>query len=307
MQDDTQTHLEKQQTAIPLNAFYLVQGELRKVAFVQGESASPQKRGAKRGKIMSFSNASRRRLLHLFARLDTRKATAVFLTLTFAEIPTTKRAKLVFKRFTERLRRHFPKMAFIWRLERQERGAIHFHLIMFNFPFVPQKTIQAWWEKCTEEPMSICHIEFIEGKRKVFNYISKYCAKQSEHVFSSLESSAYQHAERSESEMIEFRNQLDAAAAAAQPESDGRIWGIFQNWALPYAEFMAYRITDFDHALYLRWRGLQLAKVTYCPSKFSNIQFMEFGGAGHLLIGLESIPPLEHPIAQRLCWKYNWY
>jgi len=132
MQDDTQSQLETQQTQIPLNMFYLVQGELRKVAFVQGESAAPRKRGAKRGKITSFSNASRRRLLHLFARLDTRKAKAVFLTLTFAAIPTTKRAKTVFKRFTERLRRHFPKMAFIWRLERQERGAIHFHPTAFE-------------------------------------------------------------------------------------------------------------------------------------------------------------------------------
>jgi len=307
MQDDTQSHLEKQQTQIPLNAFYLVQGELRKVAFVQGESAAQRKRGAKRGKITSFSNASRRRLLHLFARLDVRKAKAVFLTLTFHEIPTAAHAKKVFKRFTERLRRHFPKMAFIWRLERQKRGSIHYHLIMFNFPFVPQAIIQKWWESCTLEDMSRVYIEFIHGKRKVFNYISKYCAKPTEQVFSSLESSAYQHDERSESELIEFKKQLNDAANTPQIEGDGRIWGIFQNWALPYAQFTAYRITDFDHALYLRWRGLQLAKVQYCPSKFSNIQFMEFGGGGRLLVGLESIPLLEHHIAQRLCFKYNWY
>jgi len=307
VQDDTTSQLETQTTASPLNMFYLVQGELRKVAFVQGETAAPRKVGAKRGKITSFSNASRRRLLHLFARLDTRKAKAVFLTLTFTEIPTTLHAKKVFKRFTERLRRHFPRMSFIWRLERQQRGSIHFHLIMFNFPFVPQATIQKWWESCTEEPMSICYIQFIEGKRKVFNYISKYCAKPTEQVFSSLESSAYQHAERSEADILAFNEELDSAANSPKTEGDGRIWGIFQNWALPYAQFTAYRITDFDHALYLRWRGLQLAKVQYCPSKFSNIQFMEFGGGGQLLAGLESIPPLDHHIAQRLCFKYNWY
>jgi len=307
MQDDTSPELEIQQPTVPINAFYMQQGDLRKVAFIQGESVGKRIGGGDRGVIKGFSKPSRRRLLHLFARLNPKGVRCVFLTLTFTDQDSAVEAKRAFRRFRERLRRRFPLSSFIWRMERQLRGTVHFHVVLFNFPYVPQKTIQTWWQECTKEDTSIIHVKLLRGKRRVFYYISKYCGKPSDGSVTSLDNSTYMHAKGKPSLHPAIEQARDRDNAGEQTETDGRVWGIFQRWLLPYAKYTAWRLDDFDHALYLRWRGLQVAKVTYCPSRYSNIEFIEFGGAGRLLAGLESIPPLEHHVAQRLSFKYNWY
>lgn len=290
-----------------MQSYYMQQGDLRKVAFVQSANVITHAGGGARGKIVGFSPASRRRLLHLFARLDTRSVRCVFLTLTFQQMVLASEGKVAFRRFRERLRRRFPKTAFVWRMERQERGDIHFHLVLFNFPYVPQKTLQAWWMACTRETLSIVHVKLLRGRRRVFYYVSKYCAKSSGESTTSLDNNAYLHDKRTPEEIALLNECLDIEAAMPPDQGDGRIWGVFQSWALPWAKFSAWAITDLDHALYLRWRGLQTAKVTYCPSKFSNIQFLEFGGAGRLLVPPDQGDLLEHLVAQRLAFKYNWY
>lgn len=283
------------------------QGNLRKVAFIQSANVITHAGGGTRGKIKGFSKASRRRLLHTFARLNPNKTRCVFLTLTFSSEYDAGRGKRVFRRFRERLRRKFPLSAFIWRMERQSRGAIHFHLVLFNFPYVPQKTLQVWWEACTGEDTSIVHVKLLRGKRRVFYYLSKYCAKPTnEDAVTSLDTNAYMHDEGkpSLSPAIERARSRDIAD---HTEGDGRVWGVFQKWLLPYAKFTAWEIPDLDHALYLRWRGLQTAKVRYCPSRYSNIQFLEFDGGGRSLAPPEELNKLEHHIAARLASKYNWY
>jgi len=102
----------KQQTAVPL----------------------PQKGGGTRGRITAFSPASRRRLIRLFARLEMAKIRTSFLTLTFHQSPSTIEAKAALKRFLMRLRRKYADVAGVWRMELQERGAIHFHLLIIHAP-----------------------------------------------------------------------------------------------------------------------------------------------------------------------------
>lgn len=291
----------------PMKAYYLSQGDLRKVAFIASVNVRTQQGGGARGKVKGFSRPSRRRLLHLFGRLDTRKVRCVFLTLTFTNQNSAIEGKKVFRRFRERIRRRFPNTSFVWRLERQVRGDVHFHLVLFNFPYVPQKTLQGWWEQCTQENTSIVHVKLLRGRRRVFYYISKYCAKPSGEVLTSLDNSTYLHAKGKPSLHPAVEAARDRSIVYDHDETDGRIWGVFQKWALPWAKFTAWEITDFDHALYLRWRGLQTAKVTYCPSRFSNIQFLEFGGGGRSLAPPEADNELPHEVAHRLQTKYNWY
>jgi len=290
-----------------LKAYYLSQGDLRKVAFIASVNVRTQTGGGQRGKVKGFSRPSRRRLLHLFGRLDSSKVRCVFLTLTFSKMDDATQAKCVFRRFRERLRRRFPKTSFVWRMERQSRGAIHFHLVLFNFPFVPQATLQTLWTKSTGEELSIVHVKLLRGRRRVFYYISKYCAKPSGEVLPSLDNSTYLHAKGKRSLNSAIEAARDRTIVYDHDEADGRIWGVFQKWALPWAQFRAWQITDFDHALYLRWRGLQTAKVTYCPSRYSNIQFLEFGGGGRSLAPPEADNELPHEVAHRLQTKYNWY
>src|SRR5690554_2824154 len=102
--------------------------------------------GGKRGAVTEFSAGSRRRLLRLIARLE--KTRTTFITLTYpAEFPDPRTAKEHLRALFERIRRRVPEASGIWRLELQERGAPHFHLLMFNLPYISFETLRSWWQE----------------------------------------------------------------------------------------------------------------------------------------------------------------
>jgi hypothetical protein len=128
------------------------------------------------------------------ARLKVRKIRATFLTLTFTEMVTHETAKIVFKRFTMRLRRSFESASAVWRLEYQpKRGAIHFHMLVFNLPYWKQAEVQKTWEECTCEQRSIVDIRLVHGARSIMAYVSKYIAKIDDKAPTSLDDVSYQH------------------------------------------------------------------------------------------------------------------
>lgn len=160
------------------------------------------------------------------ARLDVSTTRTVFLTLTFAGIPTPEHAKKCFKRFTMRIRRKYPNSSAIWRMEAQKRGSPHFHLIAFNMPYVRQRRLQRMWTQCTREARSIVHVKLLRGgKRQAMSYVSKYLAKVRDGSGSYLDNAAYQHDER------EFEG------------DPGRYWGYLNRQQLPFA---ALEFIDFD-------------------------------------------------------------
>lgn len=128
-------------------------------------------------------------------------------------------AKAAFKRFRMRLDRRFKKWSAVWRMEPQERGAWHFHLICFNLPFIPQAVLQRTWQQCTREPMSIVNISLVTGgDKEVMSYVSKYVAKLSPtESTTSLDKAPYPHDEGEE------------------PDDPGRFWGTINRGKLPYA------------------------------------------------------------------------
>jgi len=197
---------------------------------------------AKRGTVRFFSKASRRRLIEAMARLDVAHIRTVFLTLTFSAIPTPHEAKRAFKAFSMRLRRKFPEASAFWRMEFQERGAIHFHLLVFGMPYWSQKQIQYAWECCTGEYRSIVHVKLLRGgKRQAMAYVSKYIAKNSP-VPTSLDNAAYPHAEGS-------------------GESDtGRFWGWLNRSGLPYA-VQRMVVVDDDELLKALW--LEMRRLSW--------------------------------------------
>jgi len=152
---------------------------------------------SKRGRIKSFSAQSRRRILRFMARIRAGGYRATFITLTFKGYPTNARAKMVLRRFTMRLSRFAPKASFVWRMEYQTRGAIHFHLLCFGLPYWEQKEVQEAWQACTEEDYSRVDIRLVKSKRGVMHYVSKYIAKRSKAKPStSLVSVPYLHGRR---------------------------------------------------------------------------------------------------------------
>jgi len=180
----------------------------------------------KRSVINSFSARSRKRLLERFARLDTRGVDSKFITLTYpASFPDAKIAKNQLRAFFERLRRRFPNSSGIWRLEFQQRGAPHFHIIMFNMPYLPFHELRNMWCEIIGHPPDqplFVRIEQINSHRKVMSYASKYVAK----VDDSGEGST----------LFNYVPYLHA----------GRWWGVFNGDFLPFAELKTISISgDF--------------------------------------------------------------
>jgi len=181
-----------------------------------------------RGAIRDFSRKSRNRLIQKFARLSKKKGKSVFLTLTYPQIyPNPQDAKTHLDTFLKRLARQFPLTSGFWRLEFQERGAPHFHLILFNLPFVDKSTIQEWWGEIIGHDKPFTRIELIRGWRKLMSYVSKYVAK-------------------------EGSGEYIAAGGKAQGDSGfnlepyltGRFWGCHNKALIPWAELTVIQLPN---------------------------------------------------------------
>jgi len=214
---------------------YLIEKQGQVVRILNLPDLPPKKPAAsKRGEIKGFSRKSRRRLIDLMARLETTKIRKTFLTLTFQGVPTSEEARAAFKRFTMRLRRAYPEVSAVWRVELQSRGAAHYHMMLFNLPYIPQKELQDTWTECTREIRSIVNVQLIRSHRGVMKYVSKYIAKvEKPKGIASLDYAPYQHDE---------------------PETfQGRQWGVINKSGLPMAERSIGLIVDADFANYFYW------------------------------------------------------
>jgi hypothetical protein len=105
--------------------------------------------GGKRGKINGFSYSSRRRLMMTIARVRRDAALPMFVTLTYPDnFPDPAESKVHLDIFIKRFRRAFPAGGLVWKLEPQQRGAPHFHCLVWGvdllslMAFVPV----AWFE-----------------------------------------------------------------------------------------------------------------------------------------------------------------
>lgn len=221
----------KQETSLP-KLIFEAQGHLVKIKWTVG-SLSQKAIHATRGAISTFSRKSRKRLLEMCARLDlaqiVREMPVIFVTLTYpAQFPSTEQAKQHLRAFLERIRRLAPDASGIWRLEYQERGAPHFHLILFNLPYIPKRELTAMWgaivglqfwdnsQALPRPPMT--RIEAIRQPRKAMAYVSKYVAKHDDSGSSSgFNDVPYLHA--------------------------GRWWGVFNREKMQFAELLVLQIS----------------------------------------------------------------
>lgn len=196
---------------------------------------------ARRGAVVGFSKASRRRMIDFTARLDLRQSKVVFLTLTFSGSPSPKQAKIALNRFLMRIRRSFSWVSGVWRLEPQQRGAPHFHLMLFRLPFVPQRKLQQSWEACTGEGMSRVDIRLARGLRSVMAYVSKYIGKATpEDVDGSLVNASY----------------LNHEGDSWQ----GRVWGYLNRSGLPLGGRYVKVMDNADAERYFWWGTRALSR-----------------------------------------------
>ena len=160
---------------------------------------SPHKRHGRgtRDRIRGFSRASRRNLLTRLATINRAafkafKERMIFVTLTYpGEYPQNPaRCKVHLKALHKRLQRMYGPFAAFWRMGIQERGAWHFHLLLFVAPsFGPigklRRFISSSWYEVTGK-VSEGHlrtgtrVEAVKKWRQVTSYVERYMAKPEE-------------------------------------------------------------------------------------------------------------------------------
>ena len=152
-----------------------------------------------RGEVLGFSRRSRSRLMQHMASLP--RANLVmpwFVTLTYpASWPADPLVWLAHRRaFLKRIYAEFGDCAVIWRLEPQQRGAPHFHLMVFTDAALalPQEgterlnwsTLSRWWYDIagSADPWHLIHgvrdVQRVRSWNGVMSYASKYLCKGSD-------------------------------------------------------------------------------------------------------------------------------
>jgi hypothetical protein len=165
---------------------------------INNQLSSPRRRGGGiRDRVRGFSRASRRNLLRRLASVNrsafrTSKGRIIFVTLTYPreypQDPVLCKGQL--KALRKRLQREFEPFAAFWRMGIQQRGAWHFHLLLFVGPsFGPvgelRRFISSCWYEVTGK-VSEGHlragtrVEAVKKWREATSYAERYMAKPEE-------------------------------------------------------------------------------------------------------------------------------
>jgi hypothetical protein len=170
--------------------------------------------GGIRRPVMGFSSKSRLNLLRLVSRL--RDVPALFITLTYRQNLTDHAAAKRHLDLALRwISRQLPRSAILWRMEYQRRGAIHFHLIVFDAYGLPLADFTAYWQRMTGDN-SYPDVKYVQGnRRRILAYVAKYVAKP---------------------------DGLDSATNSEVLSQPGRYWGVFARRFLPLADVLVMHI-----------------------------------------------------------------
>jgi hypothetical protein len=153
--------------------------------------------GGIRDRVTGFSRTSRRNLLRRLASINRSVFRAfmgkkIFVTLTYPhEYPQEPElCKRHLKALRKRLQREYGSFAAFWRLGMQQRGAWHFHLLLFVGPsFGPIDKLRrfissSWYEvtgKVSEGHLRTgTRVEAVRRWREVTSYVERYMAKPEE-------------------------------------------------------------------------------------------------------------------------------
>jgi hypothetical protein len=134
----------------------------------------------KRGVTKGFSSRSRKRMMIMLSRTDANKL-PLFITLTYpAEFPSCLEAKRHLKIFIQRLKRRYSdSIGYVWKLEKQKRGAPHFHMFTWG---IERDDILCHISRDWYEIVSSGDLKHLSAGTQVAgilsrNGIMKYCSK----------------------------------------------------------------------------------------------------------------------------------
>lgn len=168
-----------------------VGGSVVRLAGPKGMSREQSRPGGLRGKITVFSRSSRRRLLFMLGSINRKDCTVLplFVTLTYPSSwpDDPKEWKRHLDVFIKRLRRRYPEVCVIWRLEPQQRGAPHYHLLIFGVSFLPKQWLSQNWFQVVgsgddRHLRAGTQVAQVKSWKGVMSYASKYIGKISAEV-----------------------------------------------------------------------------------------------------------------------------
>jgi len=205
------------------------------VEIKQNFAVFPKSGGGVRGSISGFSPASRTRLNRLLNRIEASAwKRCKFVTLTYHKNQRDHaEAKYHLKRFTQQLRRYHPDHAGVWKLEYQDRGSIHFHVLTFG-RYIHHKEIAHSWNRIAE-PGNHKHrdagtqIVPVHQARNAVAYVAKYCGK----LVGGGEGSERRNRD------VEGNGSRGSSNMQHAGAYTGRFWGVFNKRALPLARGVA--------------------------------------------------------------------
>lgn len=148
------------------------------------EKRVQHKGGGPRGKVVGFSPASRRRMLRSVGKVRRKVIVeGLFVTLTYPDIMRDgRKAKRDLRALEKRVCRAYPGVAGIWKMELQERGAIHFHLLILGVSFIPYEWLARVWFEIVgsgnpDHLVAGSQVDRVKSYRHAMAYVSKYLGK----------------------------------------------------------------------------------------------------------------------------------
>ncbi len=127
------------------------------------------------------------RMYRALARKNKRRGICSMITLTYPfQFPNDMASKKHLDNFIKRIKRQFPAFMYVWVAEKQDRGAIHYHILTPNY--IPKELINEAWSEIVEKWCIKEGFEFklvlpnVIGVKKADVYISNYLKKDKNEI-----------------------------------------------------------------------------------------------------------------------------
>lgn len=134
--------------------------------------SSSKKEGKPRADNIKRAQNKIKYLLHA----NVRTTRPIFVTLTYRENQGDRKKTVAdVSRFLRALRVLYPSLAYLYVLERQERGAFHAHMVIFNVPFISFETLENAWT------FGYTNVKRIQDEMHISRYLAKYLSKENYH------------------------------------------------------------------------------------------------------------------------------
>lgn len=214
------------------------EGSLIRIDGIPGWSEYENEKKSKRGAVKGFSTKARSRMLQLVASLKA-KVLPHFVTLTYPrEWENDPRAwKTDLDTFGKWLQRAYPTASFIWKLEPQQRGAPHFHLLVFGIAFLPWQIVAMRWAEIVNRRKLPQSFPVERGKYGALIFHEWVCCNIDDHaVIDHIRAGVKVEAIRSRNGVMRYCGKNYMGKECELPEGwekVGRFWGIVGRKNLP--------------------------------------------------------------------------